>query len=223
MFAGVTWQRWRVFLRALFGLPMTETEAEVFRHHTGRQTVPTAPFGEAALICGRRGGKSRILALIATHLATALDYSPFLAPGEAPTIAVIAADRKQARVILGYVVGLLRGVALLAPMIESELVESVTLKNGVVIEIHTGSIGAPRGRSFVAVLCDEIAFWKSEDAANPDVAVVGAVRPALATIPGSILLMASHMRSGACCGARSSGITSATAAARWYGAAHRWR
>ena len=144
LFSGETWQRWRVFLCALFGLPMRDTEAEIFRHHTGRQTVPTVPFGEAALICGRRGGKSRILALIATYLATARDYSPYLAPGEAPTIAVIAADRRQARVILGYVVGLLRGVELLAPMIEAELVESVTLRNGVVIEIHTGSIGAPR-------------------------------------------------------------------------------
>ncbi len=191
LFPPETWRAWRAFLAALFGLPMTDGEADTFRHHTGRETVPTAPFREAALIVGRRGGKSRALALIATYLATFIDYSPFVAPGEAPTIAVIAADRKQARVILSYIVGLLHEVPLLAPLVADELVESVTLRNGVVIEIHTGSIGAPRGRTFIAVLADEIAFWKSDDAANPDEQVIAAVRPALATIPSSILLMAS--------------------------------
>jgi len=76
-------------------------------------------------------------------------------------------------------------------MIDDELAESVTLKNGVVIEIHTGSISSPRGRTFIAVLADEIAFWRSEDSANPDADVIAAVRPGLASIPDSILLMAS--------------------------------
>jgi hypothetical protein len=60
-FKGETWDRWRVFLKALFGLPMDEAELEVYRHHTGRQAPPSAPFTEASLICGRRGGKSRVL------------------------------------------------------------------------------------------------------------------------------------------------------------------
>ena len=58
--------------------------------------------------------------------------------------------------------------------------------------MHTASIGAPRGRTFLAVLCDETAFWSVEgDSANPDVEVINAVRPGLSTIPYSLLLIAS--------------------------------
>jgi hypothetical protein len=58
--------------------------------------------------------------------------------------------------------------------------------------VHTASIGAPRGRTFLAVLCDETAFWSVEgDSANPDVEVINAVRPGLSTIPYSLLLIAS--------------------------------
>lgn len=192
LFPAKSWGRWRVFLAALFGLPMSETDLAVYRHHTGRTEAPTKAFAEAALVCGRRGGKSRILALIAVFLACFRDYSKLIAPGETPVVAIIAADRRQAKVILGYIVGLLRVIPALAAMIEDELAESVKLTNGISVEVHTGSIGAPRGRTFLAVLADEIAFWASGDVANPDREVIAAVRPGLATLsPHSVLLMAS--------------------------------
>ena len=191
LFSSRTWARWRVFLAALFGLGVTGGDLAIYQHHTGRTEAPSEACREAALICGRRGGKSRVLALIAVFLAAFRDYTGLVAPGEVPTIAIIAADRKQARVILGYAVGLLRSVPMLAPLIADELTESVRLTNGVMIEVHTGAIGAPRGRTFAGVLADEIAFWRADDSANPDAEVIAAVRPALATIPGSMLLMAS--------------------------------
>ena len=64
-FDDPSWDRWKVWLKALFGLGMTKAEMEVFRYHTGRTSVPSGPFRDAVLICGRRSGKSRILALIA--------------------------------------------------------------------------------------------------------------------------------------------------------------
>jgi hypothetical protein len=192
MFAGPSWAPWRSFLAGLLGLPMDDAQAGAFRHHTGRSKLPSRPFREACLVCGRRSGKSRVLALIATWLACAPDYSAHTAPGETLVCAIIAADRRQARVILGYVVGLLRAVPALAAMIDGEvLAESVRLTNGVTIEVHTASIGAPRGRTFICILADEIAFWASGDSANPDSEVIAAVRPGLASIPGSMLLMAS--------------------------------
>jgi hypothetical protein len=56
-----------------------------------------------------------------------------------------------------------------------------------------------RGYTIVAALLDEIAFWRSEESANPDREVIEAIRPALATVPGSILLCASspYARRGA--------------------------
>jgi hypothetical protein len=190
-FRGDTWQPWRAFLKPLFGLPMTDAELEVYRHHTARQTPPEAAFKEAALVIGRRGGKSRALALIAVYLATFRDYTPYLAPGEVATIAIIAADRRQARSIFRFTLGLLKAVPMLARLITDETAETITLTNRVVIEIATASFRVTRGYTFAAALCDETAFWRSDDSANPDQEIIAAIRPGLATIPGSMLLMAS--------------------------------
>ena len=191
-FRGSSWGPWRAFLAALFALPMDAEALELYQRHTGRQTAPTTAFTEAALVVGRRGGKSRVLALIATYLATARDYTPYLAPGEKATIAVIASDRKQARSIYRYVLGMLENVPELAAMVADAKSDIIELTNGVVIEIATASFRVTRGYSFAAVLCDETAFWRNDDAtANPDVEIFRALRPGMASIPGSILLNAS--------------------------------
>jgi hypothetical protein len=85
----------------------------------------------------------------------------------------------------------MREIPAFADMIEDELAETVRLGNGVVVEVQTAGIGARRGRTFLAVLCDETAFWPMGDSANPDVEVINAVRPGLSTIPYSRLLIAS--------------------------------
>ena len=190
-FDAPSWKPWLVFLEALQALPMSEGHLALYRKHTGRSDPPTKPARYAELVVGRRGGKSRILALIATYLACVIDHTPYVVPGETPVVAIIAKDRVQARVILNYIRGFLRSIPLFAELIEDELAETVRLSNGVVIEVHTASIAAPRGRTFLAVLCDEIAFWPSGDSANPDVEVINAVRPGLSTIPYSLLLVAS--------------------------------
>jgi hypothetical protein len=101
-----TWRAWLVFLAGLFALPMSESEAELWRECTGRESLPQRPFNEARLVCGRRSGKSFTMALIAVFLACFRDYRAFLGPGEKCTIMVVAADRKQARVVLRFVRGL---------------------------------------------------------------------------------------------------------------------
>jgi hypothetical protein len=190
-FKGPSWDTWGVFLRGLFALPMSEAELAIYQHHTGRQSAPVAVSTEAALICGRRGGKSRVLALIATFLACSRDYAPYLAPGEVATIAVIAADRRQARAIFRFISGLLEATPLLKPMVEDDTADTITLTNRVVIEIATASFRVTRGYTFAAVLADETAFWRTEDSANPDAEIFRALRPGLSTIPGAILLNAS--------------------------------
>src|SRR2546423_396121 len=72
-FAGDSWAAWRAFLGAIFALPLSEGQLAVYRACTGRTSTPGAPFSEACLIVGRRGGKSRILALVATYLAVFRD------------------------------------------------------------------------------------------------------------------------------------------------------
>lgn len=194
-----TWAAWRAFLGALFGLPLSEDKAEVYRACTGRSDEPEAPFSEAWLVCGRRAGKSFIMALVAVYLAAFKDYRRFLAPGERATILVLAADRRQARTIIRYVKALLLEVPMLARMVEREAAEEFDLTNRVTIEIGTSSYRAVRGRTLAAALCDEIAFWPTDDAAEPDYAILDALRPAMATIPTAVLLCASspYARRGA--------------------------
>src|SRR5580658_10490077 len=100
LFRGSSWRRWKTFLKALFAEPLDVEALAAYQHHTERTEPPTAPFREAALVCGRRGGKSRILALLAVYVACFRDYTPYLAPGEVPVVALIAKDRAQARVLL---------------------------------------------------------------------------------------------------------------------------
>ena len=190
-YQGPTWEPWRALLAALFALEMSDSRLATYRHHTGRQEPPTAAFTEAALICGRRGGKSRVLATVAVFLACFRDYTPHLAPGEMATVAVIAADKRQARTIFRYIVGLIRSVPMLAAMVTDETQETLTLNNSVQIEISTASFRSVRGYTYVAVLLDEVAFFRLEDSANPDREIVDAIRPGLASIPGAMLLLAS--------------------------------
>jgi hypothetical protein len=199
-FQGGTWEAWRVFLKALFALPLSGDDVAVYKKHTGRTALPSAPSHEAWLVIGRRGGKSNVLAVIAVFLACFKDWRKFLSVGEIGTVMVIAADRRQARVIMRYVLGLLKAVPMLKRQIENVTRESITLKNSIVIEIHTASFRSTRGYSIVAALCDEIAYWPTDDnASEPDAEVINAIRPAQATIPGAMLLCASspHARRGA--------------------------
>jgi hypothetical protein len=43
-FSGASWNPWRTFLKSLFGLPMSDSELDIFRLRTERQTQPTSPF-----------------------------------------------------------------------------------------------------------------------------------------------------------------------------------
>ena len=187
-----SWAAWFAFLAALFGLRMDAEQLGIFQACTQRQDRPTAQANEGWLICGRRAGKSFILALVAVFLACFKDWTPYLGIGERGTIMVIAADRKQARVIMRYVKGLVCAVKMLAQTIEAERQDSIDLANRVTIEVHSASFRTTRGYTIVAALLDELAFWRSEeDSSNPDHEIIAAIRPAMATIPSALLLCAS--------------------------------
>jgi hypothetical protein len=141
---GPSWEAWKVFLAALFALPMSEAELAIYKQCTGRSSLPTAPCREAWLVCGRRAGKSFILSVIAVFLACFFDWRPFLGPGELATIMVIARDRKQGRVIMRFCLGLLKAVPMLRPQVENVTQESISLRNNIIIEVHTASYRSTR-------------------------------------------------------------------------------
>lgn len=194
-----TWASWRVFLAAVFALPIGGENLEAYRKHTGRDDVPVEQFREVYAVVGRRGGKSAIAALVATFLAVFRDYSAVLAPGEQGVVMLLAADRRQARVLLQYINSFFDHVPMLKKIVLSRTKESLTLSNRIVIEVHTTSFRAIRGYTVVAAIADELAYWRSEDSANPDTEVLNALRPAMTTIPNALLLAISspYARRGA--------------------------
>lgn len=186
-----SWEAWFAFLAALFALRMTDDQLATYRECTGRAEPPDATAKEGWLVVGRRGGKSLILAVIAIYLATFRSYTQYLQPGERGTIVIIASDRKQARTIFRYIGGFLKNIPMLARLIEREAQEAFDLSNQVSIEIHTASFRSTRGYTVIAALLDEAAFWRSDDSTNPDTEILAALRPAMATVPGAMLLCAS--------------------------------
>jgi hypothetical protein len=125
-----TWGAWLAFLAALFALPLTEAEAEVWRACTGRSSLPATQFSEAWLMCGPlwqelRDGAARCVLRLLSRLRC------FLGPG-------VAADRKQARVVLRFVRGLLR-VPVLSARVVNDTAESIELEGDAVIEVITAS------------------------------------------------------------------------------------
>jgi hypothetical protein len=191
-FKGESWRPWFSFLAALFAEKPRGSDLETYRALTGRTTWPRKPFREAVLIVGRRGGKSRILALLAVYYACFLPYAHLLAPGQKARIAVLAKDREQAGEIFAYALGLIEATPLLAPMVARRDSETIELSNRVVIAIGTASFRSIRGYTLAACLCDELAFWFDDAvSANPAAEVLRAVRPGLATIPGAPLIIAS--------------------------------
>ena len=186
-----TWEAWFAFLRAMFGLPMSTAELATFTECTGRAIPPTGVTSECWCICGRRSGKSFILALIAVYLAVFKDWSHCLVPGERGILMIVANDRRQSRVIFKYAKALIGKVPVLATLVQRETDDEILLTNGLSIEIVTASFRAVRGPTVVAALLDEAAFWRSEDSANPDREIWDAIIPAQATVPGAMRLIAS--------------------------------
>jgi hypothetical protein len=189
-----SWSSWRVFLAALFN---HHIEDEVlYSASTGNRPLPTRQAREAYLIVGRRGGKSYIAALIAVFLACFRTYK--LARGERGVVMILATDRDQAKVIFGFVKAFIEEVEMLRPRVVRETADTLELNNNVVIEIRASSYRSVRGRTLIAGICDEIAFWRSDESANPDKEILAALRPAMATVPGALLLCLStpYARSG---------------------------
>ncbi len=186
-FRGPTWNNWRSVLKACYALPMDEDEKAFFRVVAERDS-PKKPVKEAWFVCGRGAGKDSIASAIVAHSAALFDPSGRLRPGERALVMCLAVDREQAKIVLNYTRSYFSDVELLRGMVQRETANGFELTNGVDVAISTNSYRAVRGRSILAVIFDECAFWRDENSAAPDEETYRAVRPALARVPGSIMI-----------------------------------
>jgi hypothetical protein len=189
-----TWGQWRSVLKGAFGISLNLEEARQFEAVAGSRRPPAQKVRELWCILGRRSGKSRVAAALAVFFAVLVDHAGKLAPGEVGHVLVLAASKDQARTIRRYAEGFLRASPVLAKFITDVTADEIRLKNNVTIAIHPANYRTIRGRTLLACIFDEIAFWRSEESAQPDIEVYRAVLPALATTGGMLIAISSPYR-----------------------------
>nr|WP_246718505.1 hypothetical protein [Bradyrhizobium elkanii] len=186
-FRGPTWNPWRVVLKAIFALEMTDEEKAFFRSIADREP-PTEPVKEAWFIVGRRGGKDSVASLLAAHMAAMFNGTSHLRPGERGVVMCLACDRDQARIVLNYTRSYFVEIDLFSGMISKETQFGFELTNNIDISVATNSFRAVRGRPVLCAILDETAFWRDENSANPDQETYNAIKPGLASLPGSLVI-----------------------------------
>jgi len=186
-FPGATWNGWRAILKAAYALAMTDEETAFFRSVAERDP-PTERVTELWIIAGRRAGKDSVASVIATHAAALFEDDGQLRPGERALVACLATDRDQAKVVLNYTRSFFTDIPMLHSMVTKEVTNGFELSNKVDIAISTNSFRSVRGRPVLCAIFDEVAFWRDDASATPDVETYNAIRPATATMPGAMLV-----------------------------------
>lgn len=186
---GPSWAPWRAVLLATVGEPLEPTELEIFTAVTGRTEPPPSLVEEATYVIGRRGGKDRAASVLATYFAGLCDHTDVLAPGERGVVICIGADQRQATITRNYIEGVLNASPVLAQLVKNRTVDTLSLSNRVDIEVRAASFRRLRGATAIAVIASEVAFWMNEESSNPDTEILNAVRPALATTGGPLILI----------------------------------
>jgi hypothetical protein len=90
-----------------------------------------------------------------------------------------------------YLDGIFSNVAAFKELVENETNDTISLATRVDIEVGPASFRTARSGTCCAVICDEVAFWRSENTANPDTEILNAVRPSLATTGGLLACISS--------------------------------
>lgn len=186
---GPSWETWRAMLIAANGEKLNATERETFQRFTGRPREPGQRIEEAEFVIGRRGGKDRAASVLATFLAAFVDWSPVLAKGERGLVLCIGPDQRQAQITRDYIEGVFDGSKILSRLIVNRTADTIELSNSITIEVRAASFRRLRGVTCVAVIATEASFFQTEESSNADVEILNAVRPALATTGGPLIII----------------------------------
>jgi hypothetical protein len=190
---GDSWRAWRTMLIAAMGEELTNEERAIFTKLTGREREPGQRVTELVAIVGRRGGKSRAMAVLMAYVAGLCDHSDLLVRGERGVALCISLDQKVAAIVRDHCAAAFEDSPILRQLIANRTQETIELTNGISIEVRPASFRKLRGPTYVSVAADEIAFWYSEDGIyrNPAPEILNAVRPGLLTTRGPLVLASS--------------------------------
>jgi hypothetical protein len=186
-----SWHAWLTILSAAFGELQDDDLAE-FIKLAGVRKPPEQPVRELWAVAGRRGGKSRMAAAICCYLACFKTYT--LAPGEKGFVLSLSPSKAQSALIKSYAEAYLTQSPVLSQQIEAITAEEIVLTGGITIGIHSSSFRTIRGRSLVGCVFDELAFWRDETSAIPDLEIYRAVKPSLDSTNGLLVGISSPYR-----------------------------
>jgi phage terminase large subunit-like protein len=187
-----TWRTWLLTLKAAFGIDLTKQERRIFASIAGSREPPHRRVQELWTVAGRGSGKSRVAAAVAVYVSAFCKHD--LDPGEVGFVLTLAASKDQAKRVFDYAYAFIRRSPILRPMITRTTSTEIYLNNKTVIACHANSFRSIRGKTLLAVIADEIAFWRSEESALPDVETYRAVKPSLVRCGGMLIAISSAYR-----------------------------
>jgi hypothetical protein len=166
---------------------MDEGDLKLFRG-VAERAPPKRRVRELWAVVGRRGGKDSVASAVACFASGFIDYKKVLRPGERASVLCLAVDKAQASIVEKYTRAYFTDIPLLRGQVTRETADGLLLKTGAELDVLASNFRNVRGRSIACVVMDEVAFWRSETTANPDVETYQALVPSLATIPGAMLI-----------------------------------
>src|SRR5262249_26339399 len=106
-------------LRAIYGLPLTARQRELWQLCTGRPVYTGRGFGEVTVVAGARSGKdSRIAAPVVLYEAIIGGHERAVSKGERPVIVLVAQDQRATRIAFTYIRDYLTQSPVLASMVD---------------------------------------------------------------------------------------------------------
>lgn len=186
-----SWARWRVFAKAVHGLPLTSDELGVFQHHTGRTSPAPGGHPETVCIVGVQSGKSRMAGTLAA-------YSAMI--GEPGTYSILVSQDHRAamRTLFGYAKEPFEKNEALQDEIVKPTADTLELRSGVFLAAYPCRPAAIRGLRANVVIIDELAFFTATDGRPTDLEMLRAARGRVATTGGKLVIISSpYGQSGA--------------------------
>lgn len=186
-----TWGPWLTFLRAVYGLPMKATDIELFKRHTGRSRYepPAGGFPEVVCVVGRQSGKTRIASTIAAFEAMLAEREPDRS--ELYALLVAQDHRAALRALFSYARSPFENVPILKRSVAETKADTLRLRSGVTMAAYPCRPASVRGLRAKVAVVDELAFFTATDGRLQDVEMLRALRPALATTGGKLVILSS--------------------------------
>lgn len=175
------------------------TEVELYEDMTGvaynAKDSKKQVINKINLVCGRRSGKTTLVAIIAILSAIQTNWKPFLHKTPFATILIMSHSREFSDEVLDTIKLFIKESPILSKLINHDRKQTASTLNlsipfldseqnieesHVQIKVGAASSKTTRGIAACVVICDEIAYWNlDENMKETDTKVLKAVRPAL--------------------------------------------